>query len=616
MKLECLDGGFAGVDVFFLISGYLITSIILKEYNKSSFCLLNFWWRRIRRIIPALLVMILTILIFGNFLLYSNEHKFLGTHALTSIFSIANIHMWLLANDYWGQQTENIHFLHTWSLSVEEQFYFIYPVICLVLLKKSPSLLPFTTMVISFLGFILFSYFSPKYPNATFYLMPSRFWELSIGCSLALYQPSLSQFLNKWHKLSVFLTWASLALILCSFSLITVRNGISWQIFFPILGTSIFIACSDHVTSLPVRLLSSKLFTFIGKISYSLYLWHWPILLFHNDFRTDSSFVLSLTLILILSILSYYLIEKPFRNNTKLLPLLIILIATTCFVSVLFSIKEIDYDLSKYKQVHWVGPYYDCSKSEYSLDRSLEKRMVGIKIKLRNENDAFKFIPGGIIKDYAKDSPKIIVWGDSHALMWSPVLDQIANEMNTSIAFFGRDGKAPFIYMTEENKNDLISNHRVLNYIRSWKPVVVLSSRWSFFLDKKLLNQTVKTICEQGGKVVLIDQPPELFFGDHNAPISLSEMGIHPRTSQVQSIPIAKSHDLHNDTLILNEISKIHPNCHTVNVSDLYLDGYNKVKVLDGREILYIDDDHLSLAGAFYAKTRLSDVIMKLVSDP
>jgi hypothetical protein len=187
--------------------------------------------------------------------------------------------------------------------------------------------------------------------------------------------------------------------------------------------------------------------------------------------------------------------------------------------------------------------------------------------------------------------------------------------MNTSIAFFGRDGKAPFIYMTEENKNDLISNHRVLNYIRSWKPVVVLSSRWSFFLDKKLLNKTVGIICEQGGKVLLLDQPPELFFGDHNAPILLSEMGIHPQTSKVQTVPIAKSHDFQNDALILNEISKIHFNCHTVNVSDLYLDGYNKVKVLDGREILYIDDDHLSLAGAFYAKTRLSDAIVKLVSD-
>ena len=133
--------------------------------------------------------------------------------------------------------------------------------------------------------------------------------------------------------------------------------------------------------------------------------------------------------------------EKPFRNNTKLLPLLVTLIATVCFVAMLFSIKEIDHDLSKYKQVHWEGPYYDCSKNEYTLDQTTKKRMEGIKVKLRNKNDSFNFVPGGIIKDYANDSPKIIVWGDSHALMWSPVLDQIAKDLNTSIAFFGRDGK-------------------------------------------------------------------------------------------------------------------------------------------------------------------------------
>ena len=616
MELEYIQGGFVGVDVFFVISGYLITSIILKEYNNSTFTLLNFWLRRIRRILPALSIMILTTLIISNFLLYRNEHKFLGIHALTSMFSIANIQMWLLSNEYWGPRADSLHLLHTWSLSVEEQFYFIYPIMCLFFLKKSQKYLAFITTVSSLLGFILFSYFSPKHPNAAFYLMPSRFWELLIGCSLALYQPAISYFLNRWYKFSIFLTWLGLALILCSFSFITVRNGINWLILFPILGTSIFIACSNHVTSLPINLLSNKLFTFIGKISYSLYLWHWPILLFHNDFRTETSFLFCISLIVVLSILSYYLVEKPFRHNTKLLPLLITLVVTVCFVATLFSIIKIEHDLSKFKQVHWEGPYYDCSKNEYTLDRTTKKRMEGIKVKLRNKNDSFKFVPGGIIKDYANDSPKIIVWGDSHALMWSPVLDQIAKDLNTSIAFFGRDGKAPFIYITEDNKNDLISNHRILHYIRSWKPIVVLSSRWSFFLDKKLLNQTVDLICEHGGKVLLIDQPPELFFGDQNAPILLSEMGINPRSSKVQYLPTAKSHDFQNDTLILNEISEIHPNCHTVNISDIYLDGTNKVKVLDGSEILYIDDDHLSLAGAFYAKTRLSDAIVKLVSNP
>ena len=282
MELEYLQGGFVGVDIFFVISGYLITSIILKEYNSSSFTLLNFWLRRIRRILPALSIMILTTLIIGNFLLYTNEHKILGVHALTSIFSIANIQMWLLSNEYWGPQADSLHLLHTVS-SVEEQFYFIYPFICLFFLKYSQNHLAFITIVLSLLGFIIFSYFSPKTSKRCILFNAIEILGIVYRLSLAFYQSALSQFLNRWYKLSVLLTWLGLALILYSFTFITLNNGINWQIILPILGTVIFIACSNHVTSLPVSLLSNQLVTFIGKISYSLYLWHWPILLFHNN---------------------------------------------------------------------------------------------------------------------------------------------------------------------------------------------------------------------------------------------------------------------------------------------------------------------------------------------
>ena len=158
MGAKWVPGGFIGVDVFFVISGYLITSIILKDYDRGLFKFTHFWLRRIRRILPALLVMLLTTSIAGYFICYGQDVHDLGRQGVSALLSFANIYLWRLAGNYWGQQAENSVFLHTWSLSVEEQFYLFVPFLLIVLLKfyKKQLVASIATLVI--ISFLLFLY--------------------------------------------------------------------------------------------------------------------------------------------------------------------------------------------------------------------------------------------------------------------------------------------------------------------------------------------------------------------------------------------------------------------------------------------------------------------------
>ena len=189
LRFQWVTGGFIGVDVFFVISGYLITSIILKEHDEGVFRFSNFWLRRVRRIFPALVVMLIATSIAGYFMMFRGDDGLndLGKHGISAILSFANITMWRIPGDYWGPAAENSLFLHTWSLSVEEQFYFVYPFIMAFLLRITRQWIFRAMSALAICSFLLYLYASQHYPSATFYLLPMRAWELATGCLVAIF---------------------------------------------------------------------------------------------------------------------------------------------------------------------------------------------------------------------------------------------------------------------------------------------------------------------------------------------------------------------------------------------------------------------------------------------
>ena len=303
-----MPGGFAGVDVFFVISGFLMTGIIFKGLEQQKFSILRFYVARANRIIPALALLCIILLIFGWFFLSPTEYKALGKHAVSSVGFISNNIYWL-ESGYFDSSSHEKWLLHTWSLSVEWQFYIIYPII-LVVSSKILSLKMTKRMLLlgTVIGFVFCVLVTYKWPNASYYLFPSRAWEMMIGGVAYLYP---SRFGNKQNKI---LEIIGVLFILGSYFFVT--KDTPWPGYlaiFPVLGAFLIIQANSKNSFITGNLLFQK----VGAWSYSIYLWHWPIVVAIAYFSLSKNFIyIGIILSVILGYLSCNYIEKLKFKNT------------------------------------------------------------------------------------------------------------------------------------------------------------------------------------------------------------------------------------------------------------------------------------------------------------
>jgi len=314
---EWFSGGYVGVDVFFVISGYLIASIIIREKEAGTFSFIHFYERRARRILPALLFILLLCIPCAWFLLLPQELVDFGKSLVASSLFSSNILFWL-ESDYFGAETEFIPLIHTWSLAIEEQFYLFFPVLmtsCWALGKRRLVLILASIAIVSF----SFSEWGWRhFPEANFYLLMSRIWELMIGVLVAFYL-----FQNKQAKgfFSEFASIFGLSLILFSVLFLNKTHPFpSVYALLPIIGTALVILFT-HSKTLVYRLLSTKALILIGLISYSAYLWHQPLFVFTRLHLIDKPSPLLMGCLslfsLFLAYLSWRFIETPFRDKQR-----------------------------------------------------------------------------------------------------------------------------------------------------------------------------------------------------------------------------------------------------------------------------------------------------------
>ncbi len=316
---EMFKGGFIGVDIFFVISGYLITSIILKDlYINGTFSFKYFYERRVRRILPVLLFVILTSFIFAWLFLLPGSFVDYSKSSIYSLGFSSNFYFWYTGQQYGAESGFLKPLLHTWSLSVEEQYYIIFPIIFLFIFKYFRKyIVPF--FIISLLiSLCVADWGSKNYPSFNFYILPTRGWELIAGSILSYYEIKFGH-RSKNRILCFTLPKIGLALILFSIFIFNDRMyHPSFYTIIPIIGVCLIIWFSNK-DELIYRVLSTKLMVGIGLISYSLYLWHYPIFVFDRiiEFSNESiikKIFIGLSLFLI-SIFSYYVVERPSRNN-------------------------------------------------------------------------------------------------------------------------------------------------------------------------------------------------------------------------------------------------------------------------------------------------------------
>ena len=319
-KIEIFDqlsfqGGFIGVDIFFVISGYLITSIILKElFLTGNLSLKKFYERRVRRILPALIIVMLFTIPFAWLYMIPNS---LINYSKSIIYSLgfSSNFFFYFSGQLYGEESGLLKpFLHTWSLAIEEQFYILFPLFLIIVFKYFKNNL-FTILILFLvLSLVISDYGSKNFPSLNFYTIQSRAWEILAGSIMAYCE------IKNGHRGKNKIL-PSIGLILIIFSILFFKDSMyhpSYITIIPVLGVCLIIWFTNE-DEIIFKILSSKVFIGLGLISYSLYLWHYPIFAFDRiiNFSTDDNFrkIIIAILILLTSILSYFYIEKFYRNK-------------------------------------------------------------------------------------------------------------------------------------------------------------------------------------------------------------------------------------------------------------------------------------------------------------
>lgn len=316
------SGGYIGVDIFFVISGYLITAIIYKELENGDFSIINFYEKRSRRILPLLFFVVFVSVPFAWFGLF-NQDMIDFSQSLVAIPSFSSNFLFWLEADYFDTVSELKPMLHTWSLAVEEQFYLFFPVTLLLIWKINKKFILPSIIMVGVVSSIFAQWASVNYPTANFYLLPSRAWELAIGSVVGLIIHNNSFNINSFQstQLANILSWIGLFMI--AYSIIIFDGQTPYPSFFtlvPTLGTAMIIIFSASKTSLGL-MLSNRFLVTIGLISYSAYLWHQPLFAFtRHMFSPEPDLILNLFLCILvfpISYLSWKFVESPFRNKQK-----------------------------------------------------------------------------------------------------------------------------------------------------------------------------------------------------------------------------------------------------------------------------------------------------------
>jgi len=501
-----LPGGYIGVDIFFVISGFLITSHIVKELGEGVFTLRSFYRRRINRIIPALFVVLLASMVIGVVLLSPADLSMLAKSAFSAMLGVSNIFIWQHYGNYFSGNTQEAPLLHTWSLGVEEQFYIIWPLLVALLLKyghgKAMAIL--TTLM---LGAVLLSEFGVGYAaSASYYLLPTRFFELMAGGLVA------NVVLKKLAHTLAASRWCYMAgMTLIAGSLIWLNKSSpfpGYNAIWPCLGAALLIFAGSH-PGFNSRMLMNPVMVFVGLISYSLYLWHWPIISYLNYLHIEIGMGVGVAIFitsLLMAWLSWKYIEVPMRKSGSLMPFHRVFTRRFVLPTALLA------------TVGWLVI------SSKGLPDRFDSRVAEMEIALEARPESFRagcHVPTAL---YAtplnpvkcrlgeeKTQPDGVLIGDSYANHFTGMLDEMAKAEGLSLVDYTMDGCPPILGYGGRGKGGYAEKCRERNKAAyaeisekgfGW---VVLAGEWSgSVVEGNQLEASIKHLLDADIKVTLI----------------------------------------------------------------------------------------------------------------
>ena len=448
-------GGFIGVDIFFVISGYLITSIILKELiTTGSFSFKYFYERRIRRILPVLLFVMLVSLFFSWKILLPSSFVDFAKSMLYSLGFSSNLYFHYSGQEYAALSGLLKPFLHTWSLSVEEQYYILFPAVLLIIFKYFRKYLIHILIIGFAISLGLAEWTSRNYPSISFYFLHTRMWELLAG-SLLAYIEIRRGYRSKHKKFNLILPTIGLSLILHSILFFNDKMfHPSLYTLSPIIGVCLIIWFSNK-DEIVTKILSTKLFVGIGLISYSLYLWHYPIFSFYRNVHffypsSLNSKIFVIFFLFVISFLSYKFIERPFRTkNTVNFNLIIKFLFITYLFLILFLICVIKLNGLPNRFIPIISNYYsekikikkyNFNKNIYLVGDSHAQRIFhSLQNRIANNYYNLKFLNTPFFENHKiinVKTGKENKYQTNYTLKMNEELSQIIKDSNNQIFIF------------------------------------------------------------------------------------------------------------------------------------------------------------------------------------
>jgi peptidoglycan/LPS O-acetylase OafA/YrhL len=623
-------GGFIGVDIFFVISGYLISTIIVRQLTAGEFSFLDFYGRRARRILPALLAVLVACLAAGWLLLLPREFKEFGRHVAAAAAFVPNIMLWH-ESGYFDTSALAKPLLHLWSLGIEEQFYLLWPLL-LVAIRRDKGRMLALTVLLAVISFAYSVYATDHQPVAAFFSPMSRWWELMLGGLLAQFtreRPSLGHWRDNAASLAGTLLIAATLLLLDS------EEGFpGWWALPPAAGTFLLLLAGPRawVNSL----LSNRLLVGCGLISYPLYLWHWPILTFARIYESapisTPATIAAIAASIVLAWLTYRFIERPVRfgpmpglSRAALAPMLFSLLALTGLMgAAVYAANGAGF-----------RPVIGQARAPFVIDSHGAGHIpcpdvAGVPATLAAA--CFSHVNPGAPR-------KVVLWGDSDAPFWAVDFEPLALKDNFELYVLKLDGCPP---LTGIRRSDVVNSNTVCDTLKPTRAlfdaivglrpdVVVMASRWSIFshgwirngrlmqadsflttsptgratqeTSRRALTEripaTIDELKAHNISVIVIRNPPILKFEVTNLRKSIPDLEVTPAEHDELS--------RFTDDIFAREKG------YTLFDAAAFLCKDKCPAVIDGHE-LYVDDNHLGLFGVRLFEKQIEALMKRVLS--
>ncbi len=613
-----LPGGFIGVDIFFVISGFFIIRIILDGMAAGTFSLMDFWERRVRRIIPAMVVVLATVTVYSYYLLLLPIDLANYGRSLMAQSGFVSNWWFMQQSNYFVAPTNSIPLLHTWSLSVEEQFYLLFPLLVLLVypyVKRWIKPLMIGIAVLSFAYGVLLVNVSPTglftvpflpdlagsatNASAGFYFIAARFWELLVGGLIAAYALRIP---NRWLAELVSLS----GLVAIGVGVIFLNDGTPFPgmaALLPVLGTAAIIAANTGHRTLAHTILSFPALVYIGLISYSLYLWHWPLLVLARyqlippeTLAPGTQIVLAIA-IFVLASLTYHFVENPIRKRRFLAQRKHLFLAAFISMAILFA-----------------AGFVFAEKNGFPDRLPPNARLLAAAMNELNPRMQDCFTSDEIGYDpclVGKQDPShvdFVLWGDSDADAAMPAFDEYGQQTNRTGIFFGAPACPPFItdLPITNNQNCIEETKKAIAYIQKNPPKeLFIVSEWREgynYTDgsggssplEPLLAETLAQLPAQTQITVFLRIPttPEnqlrsFFF----------------RMTSGEQIDLGLQREVFEETMApydtsIEQAAASFNNVRLLDPFDTFCKGEDYCRIENDQGFYYADDSHLSSYGA------------------